>query len=243
MIRVPVKTMKGRYRIMRTRLPNTRTFDLYRTAETDAPDLLEQIYAGISRDFELHSDERVHRSTGLLDRVPADAAYRDRWLKFSESEAERRSLFEQVLWAFFFDRPEMWETTWPEKGVTGAEYTRESASATVAAEARQAPKKAKVRPAPKKAALAPKSPRRSFAPKAAAQSRDGGAAPPVAKGATAPLKAGDTVEIVNHAFAGKTGVVVALEDDDGLNLVTIRMQVAGLFKDVSGFLLSQVRKI
>ena len=96
---------------------------------------------------------------------------------------------------------------------------------------------------PKKAALAPKSPRRSFAPKAAAQSRDGGAAPPVAKGATAALKAGDTVEIVNHAFAGKTGVVVALEDDDGLNLVTIRMQVAGLFKDVSGFLLSQVRKI
>ena len=243
MIRVPVKTMKGCYRIMRTRLPNTRTFDLYRKADADAPELLKAIYTAISRDVAVRSTERVYRSTVLLGRVPTDLIDRDKWVKSLGSEAERQSLFEQVLWVFFFDRAEMWETTWPDPGVAGAEYTRESTSASAPAKTRRAPKKAEARLAPKKAAIAQKSPRRGFAPKAAARSQGGGAAPPVANDAIAALQAGDTVEIVNHAFAGKTGVVVAFEDDDGLKLVTVRMQVAGLFKDVSGFLLSQVRKI
>ena len=66
---------------------------------------------------------------------------------------------------------------------------------------------------------------------------------PVAPAPDETLKPGDTVEIINHPYAGKTGVVVAVIDDDGLKLVTVKMQVGGLFKDISGFLPSQVHKI
>jgi hypothetical protein len=68
MIRVPVKTKHGVYRFMRTRVPRTRTFDLYRTAEARAPELREQLYLLISRDVESRATETVHRSV-LLDAV------------------------------------------------------------------------------------------------------------------------------------------------------------------------------
>ena len=125
MIRVPVKTKKGVYRVMRTRVPRTRTFELYRRAQVEAPELLKQIYAVISRDVEARATDEVHRSTVLMSGIPSDQPFQKRWVDFSDSEAQRRSLFEQVLWTYFFDRQETWETTWPDKGRTGAEYVCE----------------------------------------------------------------------------------------------------------------------
>ena len=124
LIRVPVKTRVGVYRVMRTRVPRTATFELYRKALEEAPELLQQIYAIISHDVEARATEPVERSTVLVERIPADWPYRNQWLKFLDSDSERRSFFEQVLWTYFFDRQETWETTWPDKDRKGAEYTR-----------------------------------------------------------------------------------------------------------------------
>lgn len=103
MIRVPVKTKQGVYRIMRTRVPGTLTFELYRRAQAEAPELLKQIYAIIYRDVEARARDQVHGSTVLMDRIPSDWPYKRRWLRFSDSEAQRRSLFEQVLWTYLID--------------------------------------------------------------------------------------------------------------------------------------------
>ena len=146
MIRVPVKTKKGIYRVMRTRVPRTRTFELYRRAQAEAPELLKQIYAVISRDVEARATDKVHSSTVLMDRIPSDWPYQRRWVRFSDSEAQRRSLFEQVLWTYFFDRQETWETTWPDKGRTGAEYVRESKRPSVAQAPARRPKRGHPRP-------------------------------------------------------------------------------------------------
>jgi hypothetical protein len=241
MIRVPVKTKDGVYRIMRTRVPRTTTFELYRKAEEEAPELLKQVYAVISRDVEARAKESVKRSAVLIERIPSDWTYRDRWLKFLDSDLERLSFFEQVLWTYFFDREEMWETTWPDKDRKSAEYSRAAAMPPVA----QAPSSRGAT-----ATVSSKAPSREIAPRSReiAPTRFG---PPAASRGVAPvapppattLKPGDTVEIVDHPYAGKTGVFVALVDDDGLKLVTVKMQVGGLFKEVSGFLPSQVRKI
>ena len=122
MIRVPVKTKNGVYRIMRTRVPRTRTFDLYRSAEAKTPDLMKAIYKAISDAVESHPEATSHRSSSLIEGIPSEWSYKSRWLKFSSSEAERRSLFEQVLWTFFFDQSDTWETSWPEPRRTDAEY-------------------------------------------------------------------------------------------------------------------------
>ena len=143
MIRVPVKTKKGVYRVMRTRVPRTRTFELYRRAQEEAPELLKQIYAVISRDVEARATDEVHRSTVLMSGIPSDRPFQKRWVDFSDSEVERRSLFEQVLWTYFFDRQETWETTWPDKGRIGAEYVREVVKPSEAREPGLRPKGAK----------------------------------------------------------------------------------------------------
>jgi len=226
MIRVPVKTKKGVYRIMRTRMPRTRTFDLYRKAEAAAPELLKQMYAVISWDVEARPKETVHRSTVLIDRIPSNWPYRKQWLKVSDSEAQRRSLFEQVFWTYFFDRQETWETTWPDKGRTGAEYVREPKTPPVA----QAPV-----PRPKRAAAAPKTASRGIgmAP----------AAPPAAR-ATEQLSSGEVVEITDGDYLGYRGVVVAVNVlSDGRTRVDLKLWVAGVQKTVTGLRISEVRLI
>jgi hypothetical protein len=233
MIRVPVMTQDGVYRIIRTREPRTKTFELYHKAERDAPDLLKKIYAVISQIVQDRPKEEIQRSTALIGRIPSDWPGRDQWLKFLDSEPARQSLFEQVLWTYFFDHDETWETTWPDKDRTGAEYARAPAPPV----AEVAP------PLSKSATAAPETPSREIAPKSLAPPAASGSAPPVAPAVDEKLKPGDTVEIVNHPYQGKTGVVVALIDDDGLELATVKMQVDGLFEDVSGFLLSQLHKI
>ena len=122
MIRVPVKAKKGIYRVMRTRVPRTRTFELYRRAEAKTPDLIKEIYKAISDAVETHPEATSHRSSSLIEGIPSGWSHKSRWLKFSASEAERRSLFEQVLWTFFFDQSDTWETSWPEPRRTDAEY-------------------------------------------------------------------------------------------------------------------------
>ena len=135
---------------MRTRVPRTRTFELYRRAQEEAPELLKQIYAVISRDVEARATDEVHRSTVLMSGIPSDQPFQKRWVDFSDSEAQRRSLFEQVLWTYFFDRQETWETTWPDKGRTGAEYVCEPKRPPVAQAPARRPKGAAA-PAPKAA--------------------------------------------------------------------------------------------
>jgi hypothetical protein len=231
-------TQAGVYRVMRTRLPRTRTFDLYRKAEQDAPDLIKKIYVVISQNVEARPKEQIQRSTELIERIPTDWPGRDQWLKFVDSEPARQSLFEQVLWTYFFDRDETWETTWPDKNRTGAEYARAPAPAV----AEGAPPISTS--ALEKGAIAATEPAsRTIAPKSLAPPPASRGMPPAAPAVHETLKPGDTVEIVNHPYAGKTGVVVELVDDDGLTLVTVKLQVGGLFEDVSGFLPSQLRKI
>jgi hypothetical protein len=202
-------------------------------AEEEAPELLKQIYAVISDDVDARATEPDQRSTVLIKRIPADWPYRDQWLKFLDTDSQRRSFFEQVLWTYFFDREETWETTWPDKDRSDAEYARVTPTTPVT----QAPPPRRVNAQVVLETSTREIPSRSLAP--AASRGVAPAAPPAAK----TLKPGDTVEIVDHPYAGKTGVFVALVDDDGLKLVTVKMQVAGLFKEVSGFLPSQVRKI
>ena len=126
MIRVPVKTKKGVYRVMRTRVPRTRTFELYRRAQEEAPELLKQIYAVISRDVEALATDEVHRSTVLMSGIPSDQPFQKtmgRFLRFRGTEEVPVS--NRFSGPYFFDRQETWETTWPDKGRIGAEYVRE----------------------------------------------------------------------------------------------------------------------
>lgn len=229
MIRVPVKTKKGVYRVMRTRVPRTRTFELYRRAEAEAPELLKQIYAVISRDVEARGTETVHRSAVLMDRVPSDWPYQKRWVKFSDSEAQRRSLLEQVLWTYFFDRQETWETTWPDKGQTGAEYVRPAMRPPVARA-----------PAPR--------PKRAATPASEVRSRgiDVARSRTPAAGLTEELSPGDDVEIVNPdcAYAGKIGRVTQIGPDDfGVVSVTVKLPADDQYFDVPNFDVSDLKKV
>jgi len=226
MIRVPVKTKKGVYRIMRTRMPRTRTFDLYRKAEAAAPELLKQMYAVISWDVEARPKETVHRSTVLIDRIPSDWPYRKQWLKVSDSEAQRRSLFEQVLWTYFFDRQELLETTWPDKGRTGAEYVRVGVK----------PSKArKPSPRPKGA--------RGIAPKVT--SRGVGPAPTArpATGLTEKFKSGDIVIFINGDYEGVKGQITELESDGPCVNATVRLLVGAEYVDIPGFPIEDLAKV
>src|SRR5271157_2496777 len=179
MIRVPVKTKNGVYKVMRTRVPRTRTFELYRLAEAETPELIKAIYRVISDAVETHPEAPLHRSSTLIEAIPSKWAHKNRWLKFSSSEAERRSLFEQVQWTFFFDQRDTWETSWPESRRTDAEYVAVAGKRPVA--------KA---PAPR--------PKRAAAPAPKAASRGIEAAPSAAPAAevTAQLIRGDCVKII-----------------------------------------------
>jgi len=215
MIRVPVKTKNGVYRVMRTRVPRTRTFDLYRKAEAVAPELLKQIYTVISRDVQARATETVHRSTVLFDQIPSNWPYRKQWLKVADSEAQRRSLFEQVLWTYFFDRQELWETTWPDKGRTGAEYVGVGVKPSEAREARPRPKGA-----------------RGVAPKAA--SRGIGPAP-TARPATRSTEAfgpGDIVIFVKGEYKGLRGEVMELEYDGPFVRAIVRLPGGAQYEKV-----------
>jgi hypothetical protein len=200
MIKVPVKTKKGVSRVMRTRVPRTRTFALYRRAEAEAPDLLKGIYTFISRDVEAQSSQKSHRSSDLIKRVPPNWPYRKQWQKFSSNEAERESLFEQVLWTYFFDCKDSWKTTWPDKAQPSAVYVLEPGKRTVAKPARARPRRAASTPPP-------------------AVSRGIGMAPPApADGTTVAipkeqLGAGEIVEILRGMYKGLIGEITGFESE------------------------------
>ncbi len=229
MIRVPVKTKKGVYRVMRTRVPRTRTFELYRRADAKAPDLIKAIYKAISDAVETHPEATSHRSTSLIAGIPSGWSHKGRWLKFSSSEAERRSLFEQVLWTFFFDQSDTWETSWPEPRRTDAEYV---------AVAGKRPVERAPAPRPKHAA-AP-------APKAASRGIEAAPSAAPAAGPTEMLAAGDIIEIVNpdDDYAGKIGQVTQIGPDSfGVVSVTVKLPGDDQYFDVPNFDVSDLKKV
>jgi hypothetical protein len=218
-IRVPIKNKEGVYRTMRTRVPRTRTFALYRQAQTKTPDLIEAIYKVLAGAVEAHPEATSHRASSLIAGIPADWSHAGRWLEFSASEAERRSLFEQILWTYFFDRSETWETTWPEPGEADAVYV------AVATEGPTARGSLPVREA---AAHLAETASRGLRPAAAA-------APPE-------LKPRDVVEIVDGDLRGFRGRVLAVSTGV-FRKVDLELFVDGVLRPVEGFRISQVRKL
>jgi KOW motif len=231
MIKVPVKTKNGVYRVMRIRVPRTRTFALYRTAEEEAPNLLKQIYAVISQVLEAGTTETVHRSTVLIECIPSDWPFRDQWLKFLDSESARRSLFEQVLWTYFFDREETWETTWPDKDRTDAKYAREATMPPVA----RAP-----RPRSKRAAgPTPRVHTRGIGPAATAAIP----AAPASAGITAKLRPGDIVEIMEGRYKGLIGEITEVGLEDGFESITVRLPADDEYYNVPHFDPGALKKV
>jgi hypothetical protein len=229
MIRLPVKTKKGVYRVMRTRVPRTRTFDLYRKAEAKAPVLIDQIYVFIAGEVEAHPTETAHHSGPLLDRMPLDWLSRKQWLQFSDSEAERRSLFEQVLWTYFFDRHETWETTWPDKGQIGAVYFREAAKPLQARE---------LGLRPEGEGVAPKAASRGIGLERAGPPT----AVPAGTSPTEELSPGDIVIILKGRYKGLTGEIAGLESDGPFISATVRLPADDEYLDVPGFRLKDLMK-
>jgi hypothetical protein len=229
MIAVPVKTRKGVSRIVRTRVPRTRSFDLYRKAEDDAPELLKQIYATISRDVEARSTETIHRSTDFINQVPEGWPYHDQWLNFSGSEAERRSLFEQVLWTFFFDLEEQtWETSWPTKDQPFSEYVRQISTPSVARARTRKPKP------------------NAKAPTGSVSSSRGIEMAPAARASTSAtdqLSPGDIVEIIKGRYQGLKGEITKIEMIDGFESVTVKLPGDDEYYDVPNFPTSALKKL
>ncbi len=218
MIRVPVKTKKGIYRVMRTRVPRTRTFELYQRADAKTPDLIKAIYKVICDEVEAHPEATSHRASSLIEGIPSGWSHKSRWLKFSSSEAERRSLFEQVLWTFFFDQRDTWETSWPEPRRTDAEY--------VAMAGKRPVDRA---PAPR--------PKRAAAPAPKAASRGIEAAPSAAPAAevTAQLIPGDIVKIIEGRYTGLIGQITEIPIVRGFERFTVRLPADDQYYDVPNF--------
>ena len=222
MIRVPVKTKKGVYRVMRTRVPRTRTFELYRRADAKTPDLIKAIYKVMCDEVEAHPEATSHRSSSLIEGIPSGWSYKSRWLKFSSSEAERRSLFEQVLWTFFFDQSDTWETSWPEPRRTDAEY--------VAVAGKRPVDRA---PAPR--------PKRAAAPASEVRSRGIDVAPSAAE-VTAQFIPGDIVKIIEGRYTGLIGQITEVPIVGGFERFTVSLPADDQYYDVPNFPLFALEK-
>jgi hypothetical protein len=181
--------------------------------------VIQVLYAAISEAVNAHLGATSHRSSSLIEGLPSALTQGGPWLAFSPSQADRRSLFEQVLWTFFFDRSATWETTWPEPGRPDAEYVAVAGSRSVAPV---------TEPAPRGVAKESRTASRGIAPTAPA--------------APAQLAVGDVVEITDGAFSGFRGRVVALSTD-GRRKVDLELWVDGVQKTVEGFRISQVQKV
>ena len=168
--------------------------------------------------MESHPEATSHRSSSLIEGIPSGWSYKSRWLKFSSSEAERRSLFEQVLWTFFFDQSDTWETSWPEPRRTDAEY--------VAIAGKRPVDRA---PAPR--------PERAAAPAPKAASRGIEAAPSAAPAAevTAQLIPGDIVKIIEGRYTGLIGQIVEIRVVGKFNRFTVRLPGDDQYYDVPNF--------
>jgi hypothetical protein len=232
MLTVPVMTQKGIYRMIRTRVPRTGSFNLYRKAEEEALELLKQIYAVIARDVEARSTETVHISTDLIDRVPADWPFRPQWLKFSGSEPEMRSLFEQVLWTYFFDvRNETWETSWPTKDQPFSEYVRQVVTPTEAEPPSPGPD------------LEAETDSVNFSSGIEMASTARATAVPAAVSPTDQLSIGDIVEIIKGRYKGLKGEVTKIEMIDGFDSVTVKLPGDDEYYEVPNFPTSALRKL
>jgi len=211
---------------MRTRVPRTRTFELYRRADAKTPDLIKAIYKVMCDEVEAHPEATSHRSSSLIEGIPSGWSHKSHWLKFSASEAERRSLFEQVLWTLFFDQSETWETSWPEPGRPDAEYVPVAAKRSVD----QAPA-----PRPKRAA-AP-------APKAASRGIEAArSAAPVAE-ATAQLSPGEIVEIIKGRYKGLIGEITDIVPDGPFVSATVKLPADAEYLNVPGFRLKDLKRV
>jgi hypothetical protein len=232
MLTVPVKTRKGVYRMIQTRVPRTSSFSLYRKAEKEAPELLRQIYAVIARDVEARSTETVQISTDIIDRVPADWPYRAQWLKFSGSEPERRSLFEQVLWTYFYDvGNETWETSWPTKNQPFSKYVRQAVTPTEAETPGPGPD------------LEAKTDSVSFSRGIEMAPTVPAAAVPAPVSPTDQLSIGDIVAIIKGRYKGLKGEVTKIEMIDGFESVTVKLPGDDEYFEVPNFPTSALKKL
>jgi len=225
MIRVPVKTKKGVYRVMRTRVPRTRTFELYRLAEAKTPELIKAIYKAISDAVETHPEAASHRASSLIEGIRSRWSYKGRWLKFSSSEAERRSLFEQVQWTFFFDQRDTWETSWPEPRRPDAEYV-----AVAGKRPGDQPPASRFR-----RAVAP-------APKAASRGIDAAPSAATVGEATAQLAPEDIVKIIEGRYTGLKGQITEIQVVGGFERYTVRLPGDDQYYDVPNFPLFALEK-
>jgi hypothetical protein len=220
MIRVPVKTRPGVFRTMRTRVPRTRTFALYREASERYPELIKGIYNAISRAALAHTREASISSAALLKSIPKDGPLERSWKKFSDSEQVQNSLFEQVLWTYLFDQVETWDTTWPDQGQSGAHYVRLTPEAEI---------------------QRPPGPPPMQVPSATTRTRGISPEPAV----TDRIESGDWVEIIGGKYKDYANLaqVSAIEMVNGFPKATLKLIVNGRLQAVSPFRMDEIRKV
>jgi hypothetical protein len=221
MIRVPVKTTPGVFRTMRTRVPGTRTFALYREARERYPELIKGIYNAISRAALAHPREAPISSADLLRSIPKDGPLERSWKRFSDSEVVRNSLFEQVLWTYLFDQVETWETTWPDRGQSGARYVRLTPAAEIE--------------------LPPGPPPMQLPSAATTRTRGISLEPAV----TDRIECGDWVEIIGGKYKDYASLaqVSAIEMVNGFPKATLKLIVNGRLQAVGPFRMDEIRRV
>jgi hypothetical protein len=220
MIRVPVKTKPGVYRIMRTRVPRTRTFARYHEVKKLSPRLIDEIYGAISRTVQYRPEESSICSADLIKRMPRDGDSEASLTRFGDSEQLKNSLFEQVLWTYIFDQTDTWETTWPDRRRTGAHYVR-------------------LEP---KSRIEPPGPAPSQVPFAATTStREISLEPSVAT----EIQPGDWVEIIGGKYKDYEFLarVSAIEMVNGFPKATLKLNLNGRFVDVRLFRMDEIKKV
>jgi hypothetical protein len=211
-------------------------------AEAETPEVIKAIYAAISEAVEAHPGATSHRSSSLIQGIPPGWFHQGPGLASSPSAADRRSLFEQVLWTFFFDRSETWETTWPEPGRQDAEYVAVAKTRPVAPSSGPGPGGVAEVSGTAGRGIAPAG--RGIAPAGRGIAPAGRGIAPATPAAQEqePLAIGDIVEIIDGAYSGFRGKVMGL-GTGGSPTIDLELWVAGVLRTFEGFYLPQVRKV
>jgi hypothetical protein len=221
MIRVPVATRPGMFRTMRTRVPRTRSFAAYREASQRFPELIRGIYDAISRTAQAYPGEGSISSSELIKRIPKDGLLERSWKQVSDRAQVRNSLFEQVLWTYVFDQVETWETTWPDRDQSGADYVR-------------------VTPEPE-IERPPGRPPMQVASTATTRTRGISLEPAVDD----QIKQGDWVEIIGGKYKDYANLaqVSAINMVNGFPKATLELIVNGRLQPVGPFRMDEIKKV
>ena len=88
MIRVPVQSRHGMFKTMRTRVPRTRTFAVYREASQQFPGLITGLYNAISRTALARPGTDSISSAELLKQLTLDGPLERSWAKVSDRASQ-----------------------------------------------------------------------------------------------------------------------------------------------------------